>query len=41
MGEIIFSICVGGCLVASGVFMLVMLGREEKKALGDREVEKK
>lgn len=31
MGEILFSICVGGCLVASGIFMLVALKKEQKK----------
>ncbi len=31
MGEIIFSICVGGCLVVSGIVMIVVLNREEKK----------
>ncbi len=30
MGEIIFSICIGGCLVLSGIIMNVVLGREEK-----------
>lgn len=30
MGEIIFSICVGGFLVASGIAMNVILRREEK-----------
>lgn len=31
MGEIIFSICVGGFLAISGIAMNVILGREEKK----------
>ncbi|ADL06443.1 hypothetical protein Closa_3929 [[Clostridium] saccharolyticum WM1] len=31
MGEIIFSICVGGCLVASGIIMLVVLKKEEER----------
>ncbi len=31
MGEIIFSICVGGFLVISGIAMNVILSREEKK----------
>lgn len=31
MGEIIFSICVGGFLVVSGIVMIVILDREEKK----------
>lgn len=39
MGEIIFSVCVGGFLVLSGIFMNVMLGREEKRV--KRELEQK
>lgn len=31
MGEIIYSILIGGFLVLSGVFMIVYLKREEKK----------
>lgn len=31
MGEIILSICIGGCLVVSGIIMIVTLGREQKK----------
>ena len=31
MGEIIFSICVGGFLVVSGIVLIVVLGKEEKK----------
>ena len=31
MGEIIFSICIGGCLVVSGIVLNVVLGREAKK----------
>lgn len=31
MGEIIFSICVGGFLVLTGIAMNVTLSREEKK----------
>lgn len=31
MGEIIFSIVTGGCLVAAGVFINCWLTREEKK----------
>lgn len=31
MGEIIFSICVGGFLVISGIAMNVILSREEKR----------
>lgn len=33
MGEIIFSICVGGFLVLSGITMNIVLKREEKKNL--------
>lgn len=33
MGEIIFSICVGGFLVLSGIAMNIVLKREEKKNL--------
>lgn len=38
MGEIIFSICVGGFLVLSGIAMNVILHREEKqiRAKGDK-----
>lgn len=31
MGEIIFSICVGGFLALSGLIMIIVLRREEKK----------
>lgn len=31
MGEIIFSICVGGFLVVSGLVLIAVLGKEEKK----------
>ncbi len=31
MGEIVFSICIGGFLVIAGIVMIVVLGREEKK----------
>lgn len=30
MGEIIFSFCVGGCLVVAGILMIVTLNKEEK-----------
>lgn len=40
MGEIIFSVCVGGFLVISGIAMNVILGREEKR-LALEESEKK
>lgn len=39
MGEIIYSICVGGFLALSGVVLLVVLHREEKHCTQDREVE--
>lgn len=31
MGEILFSAVVGGCLIASGILMIFVLGKEEKK----------
>lgn len=31
MGEIIFSICIGGFLIVSGVMMNIILTKEEKK----------
>lgn len=31
MGEIIFSFCVGGCLVISGIALIIVLKREEKR----------
>lgn len=31
MGEIIVSVVIGGCLVVSGIVMIVVLGREEKQ----------
>ncbi|MEG0962051.1 MAG: hypothetical protein RR139_06315 [Lachnospiraceae bacterium] len=31
MGEIIFSICVGGFLILSGITMNIILRREEKQ----------
>ena len=31
MGEIIFSIIIGGCLIVSGISMNVILHREAKK----------
>lgn len=40
MGEIIFSICVGGFLVITGVVLIVVLDREEKRYVRDREVKK-
>lgn len=40
MGEIIFSICVGGFLVLSGVVLILALDREEKRCMQDREGER-
>lgn len=37
MGEIIFSLCVGGFLAVSGIAMNLILRREEKKVLKERE----
>lgn len=37
MGEIIFSICVGGFLVCSGIAMNLILLREEKAIRKERE----
>lgn len=37
MGEIIFSILIGGILALSGVAMNAVLKREEKKVLSGRE----
>ena len=31
MGEILFSICIGAVISATGLAMLIMLNREEKK----------
>lgn len=31
MGEIILSICIGGCLVVAGVVLIVTLNKEQKK----------
>lgn len=31
MGEILFSVAVGGCLVLAGILMILVLGKEEKK----------
>lgn len=40
MGEIIFSICVGGFLVITGIVMIAALDKEQKKVEKEREVEK-
>ena len=37
MGEILFSAVVGGCLIASGILMIFVLGKEEKKVRQDKE----
>ena len=37
MGEILFSVVVGGCLIASGILMIFVLGKEEKKVRKDKE----
>lgn len=37
MGEILFSAVVGGCLIASGILMIFVLGKEEKKVRKDKE----
>lgn len=31
MGEIILSIAIGGCLVVSGIIMIIALDKEQKK----------
>jgi len=31
MGEIILSIAIGGCLVVSGIIMIITLDKEQKK----------
>lgn len=37
MGEIIFSIFIGGILAASGIAMNLILKKEEKKILSDKD----
>ena len=37
MGEIIFSILIGGILALSGIAMNAILKKEEKKIVSDRE----
>lgn len=37
MGEILFSAVVGGCLIASGILMIFVLGKEGKKVRKDKE----
>jgi len=36
MGEIILSVCIGGFLVISGIVMIVVLNKEEKKFLDEQ-----
>ena len=31
MGEIIFSVCIGGLLVGAGIILLIVLKHEEKR----------
>ena len=31
MGEIILSIAIGGCLIVSGIILIITLDREQKK----------
>lgn len=31
MGEIVFSVAIGGCLAIAGILMVLVLGNEEKK----------
>jgi len=40
MGEIIFSICVGGFLVITGIILIVALNKEEQRYVRDRGDEK-
>lgn len=40
MGEIIFSICTGGFLVVTGIVLILVLGREEKRCGENSEVGK-
>ena len=37
MGEIIFSLCVGGVLVIAGILMNITLKKEESKLRHDRD----
>lgn len=41
MGEIILSLCIGGFLVLSGIAMIVILRKEEKKLGLDEKGENK
>jgi hypothetical protein len=40
MGEILFSVAVGGCLVVAGILMILVLGKEEKKVRRNEEDDK-
>lgn len=40
MGEIIFSICIGGFLAVSGIAMNAYLKREERSFSEDKEVKR-
>ena len=40
MGEIIYSLTIGGLLVMVGIVLLVVLGREEKQVMRERETKK-
>ena len=40
MGEIIYSLTIGGLLVMVGIVLLVVLGREEKQVMRERENKK-
>lgn len=40
MGEIIFSVCVGGFLVITGIVMIAVLGKEEKRIRRESEGDK-
>ena len=37
MGEIIYSLCIGGFLVATGIAMNICLSREEKRECGKKQ----
>ncbi len=41
MGEIIFSVCIGGLLAGAGVILLIVLKREEKRVCSDEGDKKK
>lgn len=37
MGEIVFSVAIGGCLAIAGTLMVLVLGNEEKKVRENEE----